>query len=169
MPRLVFMTLGVAAASLIRRCRPCASPASPDLTYGGENRGEEGRSVPVTVRALVQRINRRLRRDGKTLKNARSPRIASSLGRYFIVDPNRSWITGQHISPEVLGRQIGVLAEWEVGRGVRPVAYISAPAPFAFAGAGRLPASAPASPAPSRHGRPCPSGSAAHRTSRRIG
>ena len=70
-------------------------------------------TVPVTMRALIQRINRKLRADDELLKTARGPRAASSVGRYFICDPRRNSITRQRVDPEALGRELGVLAAWE--------------------------------------------------------
>ena len=42
-------------------------------------------TAPVSMRALIARINRRLRDDGEVLKAARSERVASSVGVFFIV------------------------------------------------------------------------------------
>jgi hypothetical protein len=68
--------------------------------------------VPVSERALIQRINRKLGPEGKMLKVARS-RAESFVGRHYILDIKRSWIVAQHCDPEALGRKLGVLAEWE--------------------------------------------------------
>jgi hypothetical protein len=69
-------------------------------------------TVPVSMRALVQRINRKLKADGEMLKMARG-RAASSVGRYFICNPQRNWIVKERVDPEALGRELGVLAAWE--------------------------------------------------------
>ena len=69
-------------------------------------------TAPVSMRALIQRINRKLRPDHQRLQCAR-PRAASSVGKYFITDFNRNWIVGQRVNPEALGRELGALAEWE--------------------------------------------------------
>jgi hypothetical protein len=68
-------------------------------------------TVPVTMRALVQRINRRLRDEGEVLKAARSERVVSSVGLFFIVRRNK--IATQHVNPEALGRELGILSPWE--------------------------------------------------------
>jgi hypothetical protein len=68
-------------------------------------------TAPVSMRALIARINRRLKDDGALLKAARSERVASSLGQHFIV--RRNAITTQHVDPAKLGRELGVLSEWE--------------------------------------------------------
>jgi hypothetical protein len=68
-------------------------------------------TIAVTLKALMARINRRLGPEGKVLKAARSARIAQSVGRYFIVKGNT--IVAQRVGPEALGRELGVLLEWE--------------------------------------------------------
>jgi hypothetical protein len=70
--------------------------------------------VPVTERALIQRINRKLRsRNGYALKAARGDRWRSELGDYYTVDVDRNWIVEKHVDPEELGRKLGALAQWE--------------------------------------------------------
>jgi hypothetical protein len=69
-------------------------------------------TVPVTMRALIQRINRRLKADGEMLKTARG-RAAFSVGQYYICNPQRNWIVKERVDPEALGRELGVLAAWE--------------------------------------------------------
>jgi hypothetical protein len=68
-------------------------------------------TVPVSTRALMQRINRRLKVVGETLKAARSERVASSVGQFFIVRRNK--IAIQHVDPEALARKLGTLSAWE--------------------------------------------------------
>ena len=70
--------------------------------------------VPVTMRALLQRINRRLEADGdKVLKVARSARARQYLGNYYIIDVTKNAIAGIGIKPEDYAMRLGVLAEWE--------------------------------------------------------
>ena len=68
-------------------------------------------TVPVTMRALVQRVNRKLKDEGEVLKAARSERVASTVGEFFTVRRNK--IATQHVDPEALGRELGVLSGWE--------------------------------------------------------
>jgi hypothetical protein len=68
-------------------------------------------TAPVSMRALIARINRKLRDDGEVLKAARSERVASSVGLFFVV--RRNAITTQHVDPEALARNLGVLSAWE--------------------------------------------------------
>jgi hypothetical protein len=69
----------------------------------------ESFKVPVSMRALIQRINRKLAPDDKRLKKMRSERWRSEVGEYFIVDVNRNMITDKHVDPKELGRELGVL------------------------------------------------------------
>jgi hypothetical protein len=41
--------------------------------------------VPVSMRALVQRINRKLAQDGEVLKKLRGERYRAEFGDYYIV------------------------------------------------------------------------------------
>ena len=45
-------------------------------------------TAPVSMRALIARINRKLADKGEVLKAARSERVASSVGLFFIVRRN---------------------------------------------------------------------------------
>jgi hypothetical protein len=69
--------------------------------------------VAVTTRALIQRINRRLAKDERLLRTARSLRVEQSVGRYFVVDLARNSIVQQRVELETLGRELGVLDKWE--------------------------------------------------------
>jgi hypothetical protein len=69
--------------------------------------------LPLSERALNQRINRKLKQDGKQLRTARSPSVELSRGRYFIVDVNHNSVTAHHIHLEELGHELGVLKPWE--------------------------------------------------------
>jgi hypothetical protein len=68
-------------------------------------------TAPVSMRALIARINRKLADKGEVLKAARSERAASSVGLFFIVRGNR--IASEQVDPEVLARKLGVLSTWE--------------------------------------------------------
>ena len=70
--------------------------------------------MPVTMRALIQRINRKLATErGYLLKITRGNRWRGELGDYYAVDPNRNSIVRDHVEPEDLGRELGVLRDWE--------------------------------------------------------
>jgi hypothetical protein len=69
-------------------------------------------TVPVSVRALIQRINRKLAPEGEALRTTRR-RWRSNLGDYYLVDLNRNFVTQQRVNLEALGRELGVLSPWE--------------------------------------------------------
>ena len=70
--------------------------------------------VPVTMRALMQRINRKLKKEEVILKTLRTQRYEPDLGRYYAVNMQTNLITAQHVDPEQWGRELGVLRRWEV-------------------------------------------------------
>lgn len=69
--------------------------------------------LDVPERALIQRINRRLKGDGEQLRTARSSRVALSVGRHYIIDVQRNFIAHRDVALEALGRKLGVLQPWE--------------------------------------------------------
>ena len=68
--------------------------------------------LAITTRALIQRINRKLKPEGEMLKTGRG-RARGSVGEYYVVNFNRNWITRQHVDLEALGRELGCLMAWE--------------------------------------------------------
>jgi hypothetical protein len=70
-------------------------------------------TVPVTARALVQRINRKLAAAGQRLKATRGARWRGDLGDYYTIDTNRNCVVAKGVDPAALGREIGVLRPWE--------------------------------------------------------
>jgi hypothetical protein len=66
--------------------------------------------IPVSRRALIQRVNRALRKLGKALKGRPG---RGTPGRYYLLDLKRNTVTGQDVDPEALARDLGVLAEYE--------------------------------------------------------
>ena len=79
--------------------------------HRGRPRGEP--TIPVTERALIQRINRKLRKDAEIMKVARGARAESNLGRYYTIDLHRNYLLHDHLDLETVGRELGVLAEFE--------------------------------------------------------
>jgi hypothetical protein len=70
--------------------------------------------MPVTMRAMMARINRRLGADDQMLRKTRGMRAYSSLGDYYIVNFNRNLIINYRVDPETVAREIGVLMPWEI-------------------------------------------------------
>lgn len=68
--------------------------------------------VPITEKALYQRINRKLRADGEVLKRARG-RVETTLGEFYVLDIQRNFVAQHHVDLAELGRELGVMAEWE--------------------------------------------------------
>jgi len=70
-------------------------------------------TVPVTARALMQRINRALRKDDQMLRQARGERARLDLGEFYIVDTRINGITGKDVNVEALARELDVLKPYE--------------------------------------------------------
>ena len=75
---------------------------------------KRGIKVPIAKRAVVARIDRKLKHDGRMLKTLRGYKAQRDLGDYYVVDLDRNMIIETHVDPEAYGREIGVLEEWEV-------------------------------------------------------
>jgi hypothetical protein len=73
----------------------------------------KGKTVPVTMRALIQRINRKLAKEGKALKAARGESARQQMGNYYVIDVNQNFLVRDHVDPEAEGRDLGVLQPWE--------------------------------------------------------
>jgi len=73
----------------------------------------KNRKVGVSARAGVARINRKLKPDLEALKISRSERMRLDVGRYFIIDYRLNAIQRHNVDPKALGRELGVLKEWE--------------------------------------------------------
>lgn len=69
--------------------------------------------IPVSERALVARINRKLRQDAEALHRSRGTRFWSDLGDYYIVDFRRNSLVRGHVDIEELAHELGVLKPWE--------------------------------------------------------
>jgi len=70
--------------------------------------------VLVTMRAVIQRINRKLKPDSEKLKMTRGERMRQEVGDYYVIDFKQNWITHKHVSPEQKARDLGVLQPWEI-------------------------------------------------------
>ena len=75
-------------------------------------------TVPISERALVQRINRALAKDGETLRKARSAQTASSVGEYFIVDVKKNSVARARVDLVELGRELKLIAPYERVKGI---------------------------------------------------
>jgi hypothetical protein len=71
-------------------------------------------AVPVSKRALVQRINRKLLKDrGEVLKATRGGKAQQDLGDYYTVDLAGNFLVEKDVDLGELGRELGVLAAYE--------------------------------------------------------
>jgi len=68
--------------------------------------------VPVSPRALLQRINRALRSNLRGVRKARGDRWPE-LGEYYLMDFNRNTILRMKVDLEQLGRELEVLQPFE--------------------------------------------------------
>ena len=78
---------------------------------------ERQETVPVTTRAIVQRINRKLAADGyRRLKQSRGrpwKYLDRDVGKWFLVDGSRNRVERTHVNPEEFAKELGVLQPWE--------------------------------------------------------
>ena len=68
--------------------------------------------VPVSRRALLLRINKKLSDKGLAVKAARG-RACRFMGSYYAIDLSQNQIAGRRIDVENLARKLGALADWE--------------------------------------------------------
>jgi hypothetical protein len=67
--------------------------------------------VPISTRALQQRINRALP-EGQIIRRTYGSG-AQTLGDYYIVDSEKGYVVDDNIDLEELGRELGVLRDYE--------------------------------------------------------
>jgi hypothetical protein len=70
--------------------------------------------VPVSQRAIIARINRKLKSEGEALKTLRSQRDWTTLGSFYTVDLNRNCVLDRHIKLEDYARECEALRPYEV-------------------------------------------------------
>jgi hypothetical protein len=72
------------------------------------------KTVPVSKRALIARLNRKLASDEEVVKITReNTRARQDLGEFYVVNFNRNHIVGSDIDLAEFGRKHDVLAEHE--------------------------------------------------------
>lgn len=69
--------------------------------------------APVSRRAVLQRVNRKLAKDGLTLKVSTGGQAQIEVGQYFVLDVKRGAVIERHIKLEQFAKKSGVLADWE--------------------------------------------------------
>ena len=73
----------------------------------------KGTKRPVTTRAVLQRINRKLKSEMEQLCAARGERMQQELGRYHVINFRMNAVAHKHVDPEELARKLGVLRPYE--------------------------------------------------------
>ena len=71
------------------------------------------RTAPVTEKAIVARINRRLKPDLTMLRKSRGARTEATLGEYYVIDLRHNAVLDTHVDPESYARELGVMRGWE--------------------------------------------------------
>lgn len=69
--------------------------------------------VPVTTRAAIQRINRKLKADRQVLKKARGNAAKEDVGDYYVIDTERNILMRSRVDLTQFGRTIGAIENWE--------------------------------------------------------
>ncbi len=70
--------------------------------------------VPITPRAVIQRINRKIKPEHQRLRMCRqNSRWWKDLGDHYIVDLDANLIRHSHVDPEAYGRELGVVQPFE--------------------------------------------------------
>jgi hypothetical protein len=72
-----------------------------------------GKKIPVSERALVARINRKLAQQGEKVCKSRTAWNYVSVGDYYVIDVNRNVTAGVAVDPESLAKELGVLKRYE--------------------------------------------------------
>lgn len=74
---------------------------------------------PVSLPALMARINRKLAHEDQQLRATRGLRARSDFGDYYIVDRSRNSVVDTRVKPVALARELGVMTPWEFLEGGR--------------------------------------------------
>jgi hypothetical protein len=67
----------------------------------------------VTKAALIQRINRRLKADGRRIRKNRDGWMRLNFGVYCVFSNAQNRVFEHHVDIEELARQLGVMGGWE--------------------------------------------------------
>jgi hypothetical protein len=74
---------------------------------------QQQQKVPVSERAAIQRINRKLRPDVCALKQTRGARARTDLGDWYVIDYARNVVIAKNINLDAYAHKVGALAEHE--------------------------------------------------------
>ena len=74
---------------------------------------EKAPTVPVSMRGLLQRINRKLASQNEIIRASRGSRAKSELGDFFTLDVSLNCIVHKDVDPVDLARELGILKPYE--------------------------------------------------------
>lgn len=70
--------------------------------------------VPISARAVRQRLNSKLAPDHKAVRKCSSDSPAwYTLGDYYLLNFQQNYVIDTHVNLESMARDFGVLAEWD--------------------------------------------------------
>jgi hypothetical protein len=69
--------------------------------------------VPVTERALLVRLNRKLTKEGQERLKAAKGKARETLGDYYLLDLGGNEVKATHVQLEPYARKLGVLEPYE--------------------------------------------------------
>lgn len=69
--------------------------------------------MQVSTRALILRINRKIKAGNEVLRISRTERMRRQVGDYYLLDLRLGGVTGKNVDPAALGRKLGVLKPYE--------------------------------------------------------
>src|SRR4051812_34734499 len=87
--------------------------AAEGETMSQTNKSVTVDQVPVSRRALTQRIDRVLAPAGRKLVKSRGERARIDVGEYYVLDTNANTIVWKQFDLEAYARSLGALHPWE--------------------------------------------------------
>lgn len=69
--------------------------------------------APVSERAVIARINRKLAQNDEVLHKSRSERARFDLGEFYTVNTRHNVMGETHVDLAALARELGALRGWE--------------------------------------------------------
>ena len=73
----------------------------------------KAKKIGVTMRSVIQRLNRKLAADDEVLKVARGERMRQELGDYYVLNVRMNGVMHHDVDPEAMAREMGALKVWE--------------------------------------------------------
>jgi hypothetical protein len=74
----------------------------------------ESIKVPLSNRAIIQRINRRLAKNHEKLCKSRGWQAQQNLGDYYLLDRYRKTVINSNVNVQTFARELGVIQEHEI-------------------------------------------------------